>query len=105
MDQMSRSGGPGGEVTLSGRLICADAAQAGIVRDHLADHIRLTMAEPGCISFAVEATSDPLVWQVDERFVGADAFAAHQERVRASAWGVATAGIRREYRISGLEQG
>lgn len=87
-------------VTLTGRLICADAAQAAVVRAHLPEHLRLTRAEPGCLTFEVAATDDPLVWQVDERFTGRAAFEAHQARTRASAWGRATAGIRREFTVS-----
>ncbi len=90
-------------VHLSGLLVCADDAQAHLVREHLARHVELTRAEPGCLSFAVEPTADPLVWTVEERFADADAFAAHQTRVATSAWGVATAGIERRYAISGLE--
>lgn len=89
-------------ITLTGQLVCADAADLAIVRDHLPLHTELTRAEPGCISFAVEPTTDPLVWQVDERFADAAAFEAHQARVKASAWGRATAGIARRYETQGL---
>lgn len=89
-------------VRLTGTLTCADAGEAAIVRDHLADHVALTRAEPGCLSFGVEATSDPLVWDVAEVFVDAEAFAAHQERVSSGAWGAATAGIRRDYVVVGI---
>ena len=92
----------GGRVTLSGRLICADADQADRVRAHLPDHLALTLAEPGCLSFSVTPTADPLVWQVEETFADAAAFHAHQARTRASAWGTATAGITREYKVQGL---
>ncbi|MFC0672962.1 putative quinol monooxygenase [Brachybacterium hainanense] len=86
-------------VTLTGRLICADAAEAGAVARHLPQHVQLTRAEPGCLSFRVEQTADPLVWQVDELFSDEASFRAHQQRVAASDWGGATAGIVREYRI------
>lgn len=88
-------------VTLTGQLICADEVQARIVREHLSEHTRLSRAEPGCLSFAVEPTADPLVWQVDEAFRDAEAFAAHQVRGKASAWGQATTGIRRAFTITG----
>ncbi|MEZ5086110.1 MAG: hypothetical protein R2722_07640 [Tessaracoccus sp.] len=39
------------------------------------------------------------MWQVDELFVDAAAFAAHQDRVARSEWGRATAGIERRYTI------
>lgn len=88
-------------VRLTGRLVCRDADEAAVVAHHLPEHVRLTRAEPGCLAFAVEATEDPWVWSVAERFVDASSFRAHQERVAASAWGRATAGIERDYRVIG----
>lgn len=87
-------------ITLTGRLICADHAEAEIVRRHLDRHSELTRAEPGCLHFCVAETDDPLVWEVSERFVDRPAFDAHQHRVRASEWGRVTAGIARDYAIS-----
>lgn len=89
-------------ISLSGRLICANATEADLVRQHLPEHLRLTRAEPGCLSFQVTATDDPLIWQVAESFTDKAAFEAHQSRTRASAWHAATAHIRREYRLTGL---
>lgn len=89
-------------ISLSGRLICANATEADLVRQHLPEHLRLTRAEPGCLSFQVSATDDPLIWQVAESFTDKAAFEAHQSRTRASAWHAATAHIRRDYRITGL---
>lgn len=91
------------QVSLSGQLICKDADEAAIVSRHLPDHLRLTCAEPGCLSFAVTRTHDELVWQVEELFADADAFRAHQTRVAASAWGRATRDVERRYEIVGLE--
>lgn len=87
-------------VRLSGQLVCADGAQRALVEEHLPRHLELTHAEPGCLSFAVVPTDDPLVWQVDELFVDEAAFALHQDRVRASEWGRATAGIERLYEVA-----
>lgn len=89
-------------ISLSGRLICANATEADLVRQHLPEHMRLTRAEPGCLSFQVSATDDPLIWQVAESFTDKAAFEAHQSRTRASAWHAATAHIRRDYRLTGL---
>lgn len=89
-------------ISLSGRLICANATEADLVRQHLPEHLRLTRAEPGCLSFQVTATDDPLIWQVAESFTDKAAFEAHQSRTRASAWHAATAHIRRDYRLTGL---
>lgn len=88
-----------GSVTLSGQLICRDPGEAEVVRRHLPRHIELTRAEPGCLRFEVRPTDDPLVWQVEERFIDPPAFAQHQQRVAASTWGRATAGIERRYTV------
>ena len=92
-----------GEVRLSGRLICASDTEAETVRRHLPEHVRLSRAEPGCLSFSVEPTGDPLIWQVDESYVDRAAFQHHQDRLRAATWGSATVGIGREYQVFGLD--
>lgn len=89
-----------GQVRLTGRLICRGAQDLEILRSELAGHVSLTRAEPGCLSFEVCPSDDPLIWQVDECFADRAAFEAHQRRTRASAWGTATAGIPRDYEIS-----
>lgn len=86
-------------VVLTGLLVCADDDQAALVRTYLPEHVSLTRAEPGCVSFEVRPTADPLVWAVSERFDGEAAFAAHQRRVAGSRWGEATAAIERRYTI------
>ena len=89
----------GGTVCLSGDLICASAAEAAIVSQYLPEHIRLTRAEPGCLSFEVTQSGDPMIWRVAERFADRAAFDAHQTRTRATDWWAATAAIRRDFRI------
>lgn len=89
-------------VHLTGQLVCRDTAEARTVAEHLPRHIELTRAEPGCLSFDVTSTNDPLVWEVEERFEDEVVFRAHQARVAASDWGHATAGIERRYSIDGL---
>ena len=88
-------------VRLTGQLVCSTAEQRRAVEENLPLHTRLTRAEPGCVSFEVTQTHDPLVWQVDELFSDAESFAAHQRRVADSAWGRATAGIERHYEVEG----
>jgi quinol monooxygenase YgiN len=92
-----------GGVQLSGRLICTSQAEAEIVREHLPEHIRLTRSEPGCMSFDVIRTDDPLVWRVEESFRDKPAFEFHQQRTRSSAWWEATAEIARDFRVTGLD--
>lgn len=89
-----------GAVRLSGQLICASQQEVDLVETYLPEHIRLTRLEPGCLSFEVTRTADPLVWSVEERFVDMPAFEAHQARTRASQWGTETKAIRRAYEIS-----
>jgi quinol monooxygenase YgiN len=40
-------------IHLEGRLIFKDEAEAALVAQHLPEHIRLSRAEPGCLSFEV----------------------------------------------------
>lgn len=89
-------------VRLTGQLLCTSDEEVARVVARLPAHVRLTRAEPGCLSFAVVQTEDPLVWQVDEEFADAAAFRAHQERGAASAWARETAGIERVYTVTGL---
>ena len=63
-------------------------------------HIELTRAETGCVRFDV--IPDPKVagrYNVSELFTDRESFDAHQARVKISAWGEISAGIRREYSI------
>lgn len=90
------------EIRLEGHLICATAQEAAHVQAALPRHIALTRAEPGCLAFEVVQTKDPLVWRVCERFRDAPAFEAHQARAARSDWAVQTAGITRDYTVTGL---
>lgn len=86
-------------IRLTGQLICQTMQQAETVAQHLPDHIRLSRAEVGCISFDVQPTDNPLVWQVDETFTDQAAFDLHQQRTRASAWWTVTAAITRDFKV------
>jgi quinol monooxygenase YgiN len=90
------------EVRLSGQLECQTQDEARLVVKYLPRHIALTRNEPGCISFEVTQTDDPLIWRVEERFENETAFRAHQDRVASSEWGRMTDGIQRRYSIAGL---
>lgn len=96
--------GASGRVALTGQLVCSSAAEQDTVLRHLPLHIELSRNEPGCRVFEVRPTVDPFVWQVDEEFTDAEAFAAHQDRVRQSAWGRVTAGIERRYTFEGGDE-
>jgi quinol monooxygenase YgiN len=87
-------------ITLTGHLICTSAAEVALIRAYLPEHIRLSRAEAGCLSFEVSETADPLVWTVRETFTDQAAFEAHQARTRASDWFRATASIQRAYSVT-----
>lgn len=84
-------------VRLTGRLICSTHEDAALVHALLPEHIRASRAEPGCLGFDVTPESCGLVWVVSEEFFSEAAFAAHQTRTKASAWGRATAHITRDF--------
>jgi quinol monooxygenase YgiN len=90
------------DIHLTGQLVCKTADEAAVVVEHLAQHVKMTRAESGCLSFDVTSTADAMVWMVAEHFESEHAFKLHQERVSRSDWGRATAGIERRYSIRGL---
>ena len=89
-------------IRLRGQLVCMSDAEAQAVQSHLADHTRLTRAEPGCLTFDVSPTDDPMVWEVMEAFRTRADFDAHQARTRASPWFAATRDILRDFRVEEL---
>ena len=92
------------QIHLTGQLVCETEHEARAVSVHLPEHIERTRAEPGCVSFIVTPTNDPLIWRVEERFHDQHLFELHQKRVASSEWGRVTAGIERRYSIEGLSQ-
>lgn len=89
-------------IRLSGRLLCLSDAERDAVLAHRAAHIAATRAEPGCLSFTIDETDDPMVFDVAESFRDRVAFDAHQSRTRDSAWFAATRGILRDFRVEEL---
>lgn len=88
-----------GKVILRG-YIEVPADDVGRVEAELANHIRLTKAEEGCLVFeVVRVGSNPHRFQVYEEFADAAAFERHQTRVKASKWGEVTADVARHYNI------
>lgn len=74
------------------------------VMNALPQHIALTRAEEGCISFEVTPSKDVAHrLMVAELFEDRTAFDAHQARTKASPWFEVTAGISREYEITEVE--
>lgn len=87
---------------LRGQLVCATDDEVQAVRVHYQEHIRLSRAEPGCLTFDIAPTDDPMVWEVMEAFRTRDDFDAHQARTRESRWFEATRGILRDFRVEEL---
>ncbi|NJS38584.1 MAG: antibiotic biosynthesis monooxygenase [Rhodobacteraceae bacterium] len=87
-------------IHVTGTLTCATEVEAEIVRRCLPTHIALSRAEPGCLTFNVDPTEDPLVWRLDETFTDRAAFEAHQARTRASEWFTATNGLARDFKVT-----
>jgi quinol monooxygenase YgiN len=74
------------------------------VMQALPEHIALTHAEEGCISFEVSPSEDiEHRLMVAELFEDRASFDAHQVRTKASPWFEVTAGISREYEITEVE--
>lgn len=86
-------------VRLRGKLVCMSEAERQAVLTHRAEHIRLTRAEPGCITFDIDDSDDPMVFEVMESFRDRPAFEAHQTRTRQSLWFEATRHILRDFMI------
>lgn len=85
-------------IELAGELICVSEEEVAAVREHLPEHVRLTLEEPGCMLFEVLPVGGG-VWTVLERFTDLAAFEAHQVRTQGSAWFAATGAIKRRYEV------
>lgn len=89
-------------IRLSGRLVCMSEAERAAVLAHRADHVAATRAEPGCLSFCIDETDDPMIFDVVEAFRDRAAFDTHQTRTRDSAWFAATRSVLRDFRVEEL---
>ena len=89
-------------IRLSGRLVCMSEAERAAVVTYRPGHVALTRAEPGCLSFSIDDTDDPMVFDVVENFRDRAAFDAHQARTRDSLWFAATRSILRDFRVEEL---
>lgn len=89
-------------IRLRGQLRCMSDDEAAQVRAHRGDHIALTRAEPGCLTFDITDTDDPLTFEVMESFRDRPAFDAHQARTRLSPWFEATRHILRDFVVEEL---
>lgn len=76
--------------------------EAQIVQTHMHEHMRLTRAEAGCLTFEISATDDPLTFEVMESFRDKEAFNLHQARTRESPWFEHTRHILRDFVVEEL---
>jgi quinol monooxygenase YgiN len=87
-------------VHLTGHMDVTDDRIAA-VKEAVMDHIALTRAEAGCISFEVTPCPDVKGrFLVAETFENRTAFDAHQIRTKASPWAKITADLPRDYTIT-----
>lgn len=89
-------------IRLRGQLRCMTEDEAILVRSHMHEHMRLTRAEPGCLTFEISASDDPLTFEVMESFRDRAAFDAHQTRTRDSLWFEKTRHILRDFVVEEL---
>ncbi|WP_282166940.1 putative quinol monooxygenase [Shewanella japonica] len=90
-------------VRLTGYILVVDE-DLSAVKQALPLHRKLTLAEPGCVSFEVlPDNKNPNKYNVDEVFTDQMAFEVHQARVKQSAWGRLTVNVTRHYQMSDTE--
>ena len=87
-------------ITITGTITC-EPEDLDLLLAALPEHVALSRAEPGCLAFAIEQSSDdPLIFNVGERFSDRAAFDAHGARTRASAWWEMTRHIPRDLTVT-----
>lgn len=88
-----------GKVIARGTIRCAEGELA-VIAPAIAEHVRLSRAEPGCIAFDITATAhDPCLFAVVEEFIDRAAFEAHTARTRASDWWRVSQHLPRDIRV------
>ncbi len=70
------------------------------IKLELANHIKLTREEKGCLVFNVEQDEENNNrFNVYEEFLNYEAFEEHQKRVKRSCWGTVTKYAQRNYKV------
>lgn len=87
-------------IRLTGTVTCKTPDDRRVIETYIPDHIRLSRAEPGCLTFDVVQTADPMIWHLDETYTDQAAFDAHQTRNRASIWWQLSQNFVRDFKIS-----
>ncbi len=86
-------------IKVTGKIWATSQDMADRIAAGLPEHIRLSRAEPGNVSFNITQGDDAWTWIVDEEFTDADAFKAHGARMANSAWANAAQGIERDITV------
>lgn len=87
-------------VTVTGHLDVPDA-DIELVQKYSPDHIRLTLAESGCLKFEfLQDAGNPNIFHLDEAFESREAFDLHIARAKTSKWGQVSAHLKRNFTIS-----
>lgn len=88
------------KVILEGYVIATDIDLAAVKRE-LANHIKLTLKEEGCLVFEVtQDNENKNRFNVYEEFTSQNAFKLHQERIRTSEWGKVSSMLEKHYKTS-----
>ncbi|OBT15547.1 antibiotic biosynthesis monooxygenase [Vibrio sp. UCD-FRSSP16_10] len=87
------------KVILEGHIIVLSQDLDAVIQA-LPEHIKMTQAELGNITFQVsQSIHHPLRFDVYEEFVDSSAFEFHQRRVKQSKWGKITTNVIRHYTL------
>ena len=88
------------KVILKGFIVVPEEDLLSVEKE-LKNHVKLTLEEPGCITFKVNQSKNvPTRFDVYEEFIDKASFEAHQARVKLSTWGKISANVKRYYDIS-----
>ncbi|WP_417243736.1 putative quinol monooxygenase [Celeribacter sp.] len=86
------------KVLLTGTLTCTPD-EVDDVLSVMADHIRKSRAEAGCLQFELwQDELTPTDFHVSEVFLSEAAFATHQDRTQGSDWGRITRDMTRNFK-------
>ncbi len=89
---------PMSKVLLTGTMTCAPS-EVDDVLSVMADHIRKSRAEAGCMQFELwQDELTPTAFHVSEVFLSEAAFAKHQERTQGSDWWRITRHMSRDFK-------
>jgi quinol monooxygenase YgiN len=86
-----------GKILLTGTMRC-NADEVDAVLSLMAKHERLSLAEPGCLTFELwQDELDPCCFHVSEVFRSERDFEAHKDRSHSSDWGRVTRHMPRDF--------